>query len=78
MSKPGFHHQTGTRTAANLRLAVRHPALRWHEHGAGLGTERRNLHADENRKGASHRKTRLKVEKLSAGAETLVVVRKLS
>ena len=76
MSKPGFHYQTGTRAAADLMLAVRHPALRWHERGAGRCTERGNLRADDNRKGTNHRKMRPKVEKLHAGAEVPVVVRK--
>jgi len=77
MSKPGFHYQPGTRVTADLKRVAWHPALRRHERGAGQRAERGNLHADENRKGASHRKTRPKIEKLSAGAETPVVVRKL-
>ncbi|MGD9577827.1 MAG: hypothetical protein AB7Y74_06210 [Syntrophorhabdus sp.] len=38
--------------------------------------ERRNLGTDENRKGTSHRKARLKVEMQCTGAEMSVVVMK--
>ena len=76
MSKPQSHHQGGKKRSKIPVVAVRHPALRQHEHGIGQGTERWNLYGDENRKSTNHRKIRLKVEKLHAGAETLVVAMK--
>lgn len=42
----------------------------------GFCVYRRNLQVDENRKGASHRKARPKVEKRLAGAEMSVVAMK--
>ena len=38
-------------------------ALRWHEHVLGFYVKHGNLQDDENRKSASYRKTRLKVER---------------
>ena len=38
-------------------------ALRWHEHASGFYAKHGNLQDDENRKSASQRKTRLKVER---------------
>ena len=55
-------------------LIIRGTALRWHEHVLGFCVKHGNLQDDENRKGTSHGKTRLKVETLSVGAESLVVV----
>jgi hypothetical protein len=42
----------------------------------GFYVYRRNLQADGNRKGASHRKARPKVERRLAGAEMFVVAKK--
>jgi hypothetical protein len=43
----------------------------------GFCAKHGNLQKDGNRKGASHRKARPKVEKRSVGAESFVVVLKL-
>ncbi len=76
MSKPAGLHSAGIRIELILMMAIRHPALRWHEHETGLYAERGNLGTDDNRKGTSHRKARPKVEKLCTGTEILVVVMK--
>lgn len=76
MSKLGFHHHPRRSKAANLWLAMRHPALRWHEHETGLCVERRNLDVLKTEKGTSHRKMRPKVEMGRTGTEMFVVVMK--
>lgn len=64
-----------TRTAETpALLAVRQTVLRRHERISGTDVEHGNQWHGENRKGASHRKARPKVEIRDAGAEISVVV----
>ena len=58
-------------------LAIRQTVLRWHEDILGAYVKRGNLYHNVNRKGASHRKARPKVEMYGIGAETFVVVMKV-
>ena len=61
-AKSTGHHLVEIRIIPEM-LIICGTALRWHEHVLGFCVKHGNLQVNENRKSASHRTARLKVEK---------------